>query len=163
MSWHGSSFLRAAKPLLSEEDYALVAEAFRNSWAVNRKLSAKIDFAQAYELLSASKQTIEWLSRVEADGAPPSRAGQVRVAVYAPETDRLEHRVWYNADGDQVAECRILRFQNGTIHDEHGGEPTIYVLGSAFTGTEFHQLYMKAGERVERYVGTYDETSAVET
>lgn len=154
MSWHGSSFLKAAKPLLSPEEYDLIAEAFRNTWAHAKKLSADITPDEARKLLCGSELTIEWTPLDKAE-TPPPVDGRPRIAVHAPVTSRYEHRTWRNPDGDLVAECRIVRLRDGTIMDQSGEEPILYVLGSSFT-EEFHQLYLGNARCTERRIDDED-------
>lgn len=147
MSWHAISFLAALGDQLPAEDRALLEEAFRNRWAHDRKMSAKTSLAGAKALLATSRLRIE---RCSADGLDD----------YDPEGDRLEERLWFNADGDLIAQCRFMTLRDGTRINQTppDGEMTLRVLGSVFTGKDFDALYDLAAERTERIAGEGDGT-----
>jgi hypothetical protein len=142
MSWHAISFLAALGDQLPAEDRALLEEAFRNGWAHDRKMSAKIDFAGAKALLATSRLRIE---RCSADG----------VEDYDPQGDRFEERIWHDAAGEFVAGCRFLTLRDGTRINRTPPDDvmTLQVLGSVFTGADFETLYDLAATRSEHIDG----------
>lgn len=113
MSRHAIVLMERLKGQLDRETETLLREALKNEWAHDRKMTRRVSFAEARDLLSECTLAVGTYGR-------PDRH------------PRGESRVWTDADGDVVASAE---FSAGDPNP-----PKILVLGSTFEGDDVRIL-----------------------
>ncbi len=109
MSRHAIVLLERLKGQLDDATERLLREALRNDWTHHRKMTRRVTFVEARDLLTECGMTF---ARYGDPGTFP----------------RGETRSWRDADGDLVASCEL--------GDEDPNPPEIRVLGSVFRGDD---------------------------
>ena len=113
MSRHAIVLMERLKGQLDEGAETLLREALRNDWAHHRKMTRRVDLAEARDLLTECGLIVQRYGRPE-----NHPCGEVRV--------------WTDPDGDEIADCEIS-----------DGDPNplrLRVLGSFFEGDDAQGL-----------------------